>query len=129
MDCAVAAANDAFRGPWRRMSVYERAALLRHFADIYQTHAARLAPLESRDNGRPIRETRPDIAGHSSWYQYFAGMVDKIDGRAIPVDPTMHVFTSRVPIGVVGAIVPWNAPFATDRLEISSGISPQAVRS
>jgi (Z)-2-((N-methylformamido)methylene)-5-hydroxybutyrolactone dehydrogenase len=110
MDRAVAAANDAFRGPWRRLSVYQRAAMLRNFADIYQSHADRLAQLESRDNGRPIRETRPDIAAHSEWYHYFAGMVDKIDGRAIPVDPTMHVYTTRVPVGVVGAIVPWNAP-------------------
>jgi acyl-CoA reductase-like NAD-dependent aldehyde dehydrogenase len=110
VDRAVAAANEAFRGPWRRMSVYERAAMLRNFANIYQTHAERLARLESRDNGRPIRETRPDIAAHSQWYHYFAGLADKIDGRAIPVDPTMHVFTTRVPVGVVGAIVPWNAP-------------------
>ena len=110
IDRAVAAANEAFRGPWRRMSVYERAAILRNFADIYHAHAERLAQLESRDNGRPIRETRPDIAAHSQWYHYFAGMADKIDGRAIPVDPTMHVFTTRVPVGVVGAIVPWNAP-------------------
>jgi (Z)-2-((N-methylformamido)methylene)-5-hydroxybutyrolactone dehydrogenase len=110
MDRAVAAANQAFRGPWRKLSVYDRAALLRKFATIYQTHADRLAILESRDNGRPIRETRPDIAAHSQWYHYFAGLADKIDGRAIPVDPTMHVFTTRVPVGVVGAIVPWNAP-------------------
>ena len=110
LDRAVAAANGALRGPWRKLSVYQRAGLLRHFADVYQTHADRLAQLESRDNGRPIRETRPDIASHSQWYHYFAGLADKMDGRAIPADPHMHIFTTRVPVGVVGAIVPWNAP-------------------
>jgi acyl-CoA reductase-like NAD-dependent aldehyde dehydrogenase len=110
MDRAVAAANDAFRGPWRKMSVYERAGLIRKFATTYQTQVEKLANLESRDNGRPIRETRPDIAASSQWYHYFAGWADKIDGRAIPIDPSMHVYTTRVPIGVVGAIIPWNAP-------------------
>lgn len=110
IDRAVTAAREAFRGPWRRLSVYDRAALLRKLATTYQAHAERLSKLESRDNGRPIRETGPDVAAHSQWYQYFAGLADKIDGRAIPVDPTMHVFTARVPVGVVGAIVPWNAP-------------------
>ncbi len=110
IDRAVAAASEAFHGPWRRMSVYDRAALLRELAVTYQAHAGQLATLESRDNGRPIRETRPDIAAHAQWFHYFAGLADKIDGRSIPIDPTMHVFTTRVPVGVVGAIVPWNAP-------------------
>jgi acyl-CoA reductase-like NAD-dependent aldehyde dehydrogenase len=110
IDRAVAAANEALRGPWRRMSVYDRAALIRKLATTYATHVERLANLESRDNGRPIRETRSDISSHAQWYHYYAGMADKLDGRSIPVDPTMHVYTSRVPVGVVGAIVPWNAP-------------------
>ena len=77
---------------------------------VYEGHTARLAQLELRDNGRPIRETRPDIGAHAQWYHYFAGLADKIDGRAIPIDAGMHVYTTRVPVGVVGAIVPWNAP-------------------
>src|ERR1700737_3695168 len=97
MDRAVAAANEAFHGPWRKMSVFDRAALLRKLATVYHTYAGDLAKLESTDNGRPIRETPPDIGAHSQWYHYFAGMADKIDGRSIPIDPSMHVFTTRVP--------------------------------
>jgi (Z)-2-((N-methylformamido)methylene)-5-hydroxybutyrolactone dehydrogenase len=110
MDRAVAAAGEALRGPWRRLSVSDRANLLRKLATAYETHVERLARLESRDNGRPIRETRRDVAAHPQWYHYFAGLADKIDGRAIPSDPNFHVYTTRVPVGVVGAIVPWNAP-------------------
>ncbi len=123
VDRAVAAANEALRGPWGRVSVYERAAALRRLASAYEKHAARLAELESRDNGRPIRETRPDVGAHAQWYYYFAGLADKIDGRAIAVDPTMHVYTTRVPVGVVAAIVPWNAPLLLAAWKIAPALA------
>ncbi|MGF7159996.1 aldehyde dehydrogenase (NAD+) [Rhodoligotrophos appendicifer] len=123
VDRAVAAANEALRGPWSRMSVYERAGILRRFASLYEQHTSELATLESRDNGRPIRETRPDIGAHSQWYHYYAGLADKIDGRMIPVDPSMHVYTTRVPVGVVGAIVPWNAPLLLSAWKIGPALA------
>ena len=110
IDRAVAAARDAFEGPWRRMPGHERAALMRKFADLYATRVEELATIESQDNGRAIRESRGDIGFHSQYYHWFASLADKLSGRTIPMDDSVHAFTSRVPIGVVGMITPWNVP-------------------
>jgi aldehyde dehydrogenase (NAD+) len=109
-DRAVAAAREAFNGPWRRMPGHERAALLRTFAELYRAAAPQLAVAESRDNGRAIRETRADTAAHVQWYQWFASLSDKSTGHTLPIENSVHAFTTRVPIGVVAAITPWNAP-------------------
>ncbi len=61
IDRAVAAAREAFEGPWRKKAPWERAALIRKFADLYATQVDALARIESQDNGRAIRESRGDI--------------------------------------------------------------------
>jgi acyl-CoA reductase-like NAD-dependent aldehyde dehydrogenase len=109
VDKAVAAAREAFRS-WSRMPGHERAALLRRFADLYRERAADLAVLETRDCGRALRESRADVGGHANAYHWYASMADKNAGRTIPIDDSVHAFTSRVPVGVVGAITPWNVP-------------------
>ncbi len=110
IDRAVAAARTAFEGPWRKMPGWERAALLRRFADLLTTRVEDLAQVESQDNGRAIRESRGDIGLHAQYYHWFASLADKLGGRTIPMDDSVHAFTSRVPVGVVGAITPWNVP-------------------
>lgn len=110
IDRAVAAARDAFEGPWRRMAGWERAALIRRFADLYATQVEALAQVESQDNGRAIRESRGDIGMHAQYYHWFASLADKLGGRTIPMDDSVHAFTSRLPVGVVGTITPWNVP-------------------
>jgi aldehyde dehydrogenase (NAD+) len=110
IDRAVAAAREALQGPWGRMPGHERAALLRRFADLYAARARDLAVLETRDSGRALREARTDIGGHANGYHWWASMADKASGRTIPVDDSVHAFTTRVPVGVVGAITPWNVP-------------------
>jgi len=110
IDRAVAAARAAFEGPWRRMPGWERAALLRKLADLYATQVEALARIESRDNGRAIREARGDIGLHSQYWHWFASLADKLGGRTIPMDDSVHAFTSRLPVGVVGTITPWNVP-------------------
>jgi aldehyde dehydrogenase (NAD+) len=109
IDAAVAAAREAF-GPWSRMPGHERAALLRRFAELYATAAPTLARLESQDNGRALRESRVDVGSHSTAYHWYASLADKNSGRTIPIDDKVHAFTTRVPVGVVGAITPWNVP-------------------
>ena len=109
IDAAVAAAREAF-GPWSRRPGHERAALLRRFADLYANAAPDLARLETRDNGRALRESRADIGSHATAYHWWASLADKNSGRTIPVDDKVHAFTTRVPVGVVGAITPWNVP-------------------
>jgi aldehyde dehydrogenase (NAD+) len=110
VDLAVAAAKAAMRGPWAKLPGYERAALLRKVAEIVQKRAPELTVLESRDSGRIIREARAELSMHHQWYYWAASLADKIDGRTIPTESHIHAFTTRVPVGVVGAITPWNVP-------------------
>jgi len=123
IDRAVAAAREAFDGPWRRMMPVERAAILRRMADLYQAQAPELAELEARDTGRAIREVRGEFANHHHFLHWFASLADKMDGRAISIDPNVHAFTNRLPIGVVGAITPWNAPMLTSIWKIAPALA------
>mgnify|MGYP000495286758 CR=1 FL=1 len=110
VDRAVAAAREALEGPWGKMAGWQRAEVLRRFADLYGAAAPKLAEIETRDNGRAVRETRADIGGHAKFYHWFASLADKTHGRTIPMEDSVPAFTPREPIGVVGAICPWNVP-------------------
>lgn len=123
IDRAVAAARAAFEGPWSRTTGQERAQLLRKLADIYRARAPELALLETRDCGRAVRETKGELALHANWYEWFASLADKIWGRTIPMDDTVHIFTSRLPVGVVGAITPWNAPLLTTAWKLGPALA------
>ena len=67
--------------------------------------------METRDTGKLIRETIGSSGYVPAFYDYFAGLADKVSGKTLPIDkPDMHVYTVREPVGVVAAIVPWNSP-------------------
>ena len=71
----------------------------------------RLALLEVRDSGKLLREIRGQLMALPQWYYYFAGLADKLEGRTVPpVNPNYFCYTRREPVGVVGAITPWNSP-------------------
>lgn len=112
VDRAVRAAREAFdTGPWGKMTGTERARLMRRLAELIDENAERIAEVESTDNGKLLREMRGQLKGLPEWYYYFAGAADKIQGETIPSDkPNFFVYTRREPIGVVGAILPWNSP-------------------
>jgi (Z)-2-((N-methylformamido)methylene)-5-hydroxybutyrolactone dehydrogenase len=112
VDAAVVAARKAFdEGPWGRMTGTERARLIRGLADLLGENAEHLAEVESTDNGKLLREMSGQLKALPEWYYYFAGAADKIGGETIPSDkPNFFVYTRREPIGVVGAITPWNSP-------------------
>lgn len=112
VDAAVRAARAAFdEGPWGRMTGTERARLMRRLAEVLAENAERLAIVESTDNGKLIREMAGQLQSLPEWYYYFAGAADKLEGETIPSDkPNFFVYTRREPIGVVGAITPWNSP-------------------
>ena len=113
VDRAVQAARRAFRdGPWRGLAAAERARLLRRVGDLVSAHAAELAALETRDNGKALRETGPEVAAVAEMYHYWAGAADKVQGETIRVGPASFNFTLAEPIGVVGAIIPWNSPLS-----------------
>ena len=109
---AVAAAKAASRDKaWRFMSQTDRGLLLYRLAELIAENGEALAQLESRDNGKLLREMRAQSAYMPGYYRYFAGMADKIQGDVIPVNkPDVINFTMREPLGVVGIIVPWNSP-------------------
>ena len=123
IDRAVAAANEAMRGPWRTMPPSQRAGLIRKLGELLEANAPRLAELETRDNGRPLRETRANITAEAQWYYYFAGYADKMDGRVLEINPDVMAYTNRIPIGVVGAIVPWNAPTLVTTMKLAPALA------
>lgn len=108
---AVAAAKTAlYEGTWASMTATARGKLLRRLGDLIIDNANHLGDIETIDSGKLLKETRGQTSYVSDYYYYFAGMADKIEGATLPIDkPDMHVFTTREPIGVVAAIVPWNA--------------------
>ncbi|WP_231379349.1 aldehyde dehydrogenase [Candidatus Solirubrobacter pratensis] len=112
VDAAVAAARAAFDGgPWRRMPGAERARLMRRLAELIAVNAERIAVVETTDNGKLIREMEGQLRGLADYYHYFAGAADKIHGETLPPDrPNFFIYTLREPVGVVGAITPWNSP-------------------
>ena len=111
IDAAVAAARAAFRGPWGKLTATQRGKLMRRLGDLVARDAERLALLETRDNGKLLREMAGQMAYLPDWYYYFAGLADKVEGSVIPSDKANYlVYTRHEPVGVVGAIVPWNSP-------------------
>jgi aldehyde dehydrogenase (NAD+) len=111
IDTAVAAARSALDGEWGSLTGFARAALLRRLGDLVVHHAERLARLEVQDSGKLYREMIGQMSGVASWYHYFSGLADKVEGRQIPApNPDYLVYTRREPVGVVAAITPWNSP-------------------
>jgi len=111
IDRAVAAARSALSGKWGQFSGADRARLMRRLADVVIQNADRLAVIETRDNGKPTRDARAQVLYVAEWLQYFAGLADKIEGQSLPdAHPNFLVYTVREPVGVVGAILPWNGP-------------------
>ncbi len=115
VDLAVKAARKAFHaGPWPRMSHGERGKLMLKLADAVERNADELALLESLDGGNPIRSTRHvDINMAIDSLRYNAGWTTKLTGETALSSQQARAFTYtlREPVGVVGAITPWNAPF------------------
>jgi len=111
VDVAVAAARAALDGPWGAMTATQRGKLLHRLGELIAREAGRLGELETRDNGKLLREMAGQMAYLPEWYYYFAGLADKVQGSVIPTDkPNYLVYTRHEPVGVVAAIVPWNSP-------------------
>lgn len=113
VDAAVRAARRAFDdGPWPRLKPSEREKVLRRIAELIREEKEELALLETLDSGKPIQSSRSiDIPGAASAFDYYAGWADKLTGETIPANPEYLSYTLREPLGVIGAITPWNFPF------------------
>jgi betaine-aldehyde dehydrogenase len=108
---AIAAARAAFdSGPWRTTTAHDRAKILFAIADALEKNADELARLETRNAGKPLRETAYDLADAANCFRYYAGLATKPHGETFDVPAPSQTFTVREPIGVCGQIVPWNYP-------------------
>ena len=122
VDAAVAAARAALNGPWGKMSARERGRLVSKLADRLMEKADEVARLETLHNGKPIFESRQiEIPAAAECFEYYAGWADKVTGETIPVKGNYLTYTLREPLGVVGAIVPWNFPLLLAAVEGRAG--------
>jgi aldehyde dehydrogenase (NAD+) len=111
VDAAVNAASAAFVGPWGALSPTRRGRLLMKWGDKIAEHAARIAAMETAQNGKLYGEMRTQATIVQDWLYYFGGLADKVEGTVIPLDRTsVFNYTLREPLGVVAVIVPWNSP-------------------
>ncbi|MPT48607.1 MAG: aldehyde dehydrogenase family protein [Sphingobium sp.] len=115
IDCAVRAARAAFDGPaWSGTHPSARARLMLKLADLIEAHGERIALTETLDNGMPFMMAKfAAVMGAAEQLRYNAGWATKLAGETLnPSSPgEWHAYTLREPVGVVGAIVPWNFPF------------------
>jgi acyl-CoA reductase-like NAD-dependent aldehyde dehydrogenase len=110
VDRAVAAARAAMDGPWGRTMAPDRARLLWRMAEIIDANRDRLARIESRDNGKALRETRAELDLIVRYFEFFSGVCQNVLGHTMPEAGPYLTYTRREPVGVVGAIIPWNSP-------------------
>ncbi len=112
VDLAVASARTAFDdGRWRDLAPKARKKILHALADLMETHAENLALLESLDTGKPIRDARAvDIPLAIGTMRYYAEAIDKVYGEVAPTPSDRLSYAVHEPLGVIGAIVPWNFP-------------------
>jgi len=111
VDQAVAAARAAFTAPeWARMRAADRGRLLNRIAQAIRAEAGQLAQLESRDVGKPLGQAEADVEAAARYFEFYAGVADKLGGSTIPLGPGLLDYTVREPIGVSGQIIPFNYP-------------------
>ncbi len=123
IDAAVDCATAAF-GPWSRQRPRERGRLLLRIADDIEAAAESIARLQSLETGNALRtQTRGEAATAAEIFRYFGGLAAETKGETIPLGGSVLSYTRREPIGVVGAIVPWNAPVSLSSLKIAPAIA------
>ncbi|MGX5727978.1 aldehyde dehydrogenase family protein [Metapseudomonas otitidis] len=115
IDAAVKAARNAFdEGPWPKLSGAERAVVLRRIADGIRSRQQELAELEVRDNGKPLPEALWDIGDTAGCFDFYADLAEKLDTNQEQnialADDRFSAIARKEPIGVAGAIIPWNFP-------------------
>jgi aldehyde dehydrogenase (NAD+) len=111
VDRAVQVARAALEArTWGGLAPAERGRMMWRMAQAIRDRAEELAMLESQDNGKPLRQARTDVQVAARYFEFFAGIADKIMGNTIPLGPGFLDYTVREAIGVSAQIVPWNYP-------------------
>ncbi len=122
---AVAAARKAFEGPWSKFKPYERQQLLLKIADLVEANFEELAQLDTLDMGAPISRTLGNRRRVLGMLRYYAGMATSIHGETIGNSLPGEIFsyTLKEPVGVVGAIIPWNGPLGASVWKIGPALA------
>ena len=116
--------NALYEGEWSKLNATQRGKLIHRLGDLIAQNASELGELETQDSGKLAVETRAQSSYVADYYYYYAGLADKIQGEVLPIDkPNMQVFTTREPIGVVVAIVPWNAQLFLSATKIAPALA------
>ena len=125
VDRAVVAARKAFEGPWSKFKPYDRQNLLLKLADVIDSHIDELAMLVTLDMGTPISRTKGHRSRVLGMLRYYAGQATAIHGETIQTSlPGEYTtFTLKEPVGVVGAIIPWNSPMTSTIWKIGPALA------
>jgi acyl-CoA reductase-like NAD-dependent aldehyde dehydrogenase len=124
VDKAVNAAHKAFKNSWGDLHPRDRAKYLRSLADQLRENAEHLGKIETIDTGKIFRETKTQANYIAEYYDYFAGLADKVEGTVVPIDkPDMQVITTRMPIGVIAAIIPWNSQMLLTAVKLAPALA------
>ncbi|RWB29733.1 MAG: aldehyde dehydrogenase family protein [Mesorhizobium sp.] len=125
IELAVAAARRAFDGPWSRYKPYERQVLLLRIADLFEKHWEEISRSDTTDMGMPIVRTLANRNRVIGMLRYYAGMATSLHGETIENSLPGEIvsFTRKEPVGVVGAIIPWNAPTAASIWKIGPALA------
>ena len=122
VDRAVRAAADAYR-TWRRMQPRERGKLISRIADDLQADVEPMARAVAAETGNAIRtQSRPEASAAADVFRYFGGLASELKGETIPLGENILNYNLREPIGVVGAIIPWNSPILLGALKIAMAL-------
>jgi aldehyde dehydrogenase (NAD+) len=125
IDRAVAAARRAFDGPWRKVKPYDRQQMLLKLADLVERHFEELSLLDTLDMGAPISRTLGNRRRVLGMLRYYAGMATTLHGETIENSLPGEIFsyTLKEPVGVVGAIIPWNGPLGASIWKIGPALA------
>jgi aldehyde dehydrogenase (NAD+) len=124
VDEAVRSARAAFEGAWGHMRAADRGQALLRLAELIRANQDELVLLESLDSGKPVSAIRrQDLPAVLDTLTYYAGWADKITGQVVPARPDALTYTVREPLGVVGAIVPWNFPLMIGMWKIAPALA------
>lgn len=121
---AMKAAKKAFSSEeWTSLQAYNRGRLLFKTADIIRENKEELARLETLNVGKPLAQAETDVEIAARYFEFYAGVTDKIMGETIPVQPGIIDYTVREPLGIVGHIIPWNYPLQIAARSIAVSIA------
>jgi aldehyde dehydrogenase (NAD+) len=124
---AVEAAKNALHGEWKKVLPAERSRILYRAAQYLRRDATKLARIESLDSGKPLREAKGDVETSARYFEYYAGIADKLQGDTIPLGPDYVSLTLHEPVGVTAHIIPWNFPLVTTARGVAPALAAGAT--